>query len=411
MTAPGHDMVGVIELADADILLDQHGKLRLEDFRRVFCNRLQDWLRPRDELRELEDHRVCVVLRGVGSRGELALATAKLERLFRDPHYQFGRPVQLGFRAGFTSAEGDGKEDEEILRQANLALNEARANASNYHIYTPVKENRADSERRLLLGLEAALARGELQLFFQPKVHTVYRSLAGAEALMRWCKPNGEQVPPSEFIPVAERHEIIRPMTWWAIKAAVARLARWPEDLTIAVNIPPQLLLDDQILSVVQDALDIHGVKPQRLVMEVTERIMIENQQAMMRQLARLRLAGVQVSLDDFGTGYSSLSYFRDLPVDEIKIDGSFVRNMLDCGKDHAIVKAVIDLAHNFSLKVVAEGVENEAVAERLKELGCDLIQGYFFDRPLPTDAFEASYGIQPLGSHSKEPSRNRSLM
>jgi EAL domain-containing protein (putative c-di-GMP-specific phosphodiesterase class I) len=189
-------------------------------------------------------------------------------------------------------------------------------------------------------------------------------------------------------------------MTWWALKSAVARLARWPQDLSIAVNIPPPLLLDDQILSVIEDALTIHDVQPQRLVLEVTERIMVGNPQVMMRQLAALRAIGVQVSLDDFGTGYSSLSYFRDLPVDEIKIDSSFVRNMLDCEKHHAIVKAVIDLAHNFSLRVVAEGVETETIADRLKELGCDMIQGYFFDRPMPAEAFESCYGIrQPVAA------------
>ncbi len=410
MMSSVQNMVGVIELADADILLDRHGRLTLEDFQKAFCQRLEDWLRPRDEMHYLGDNRVCVTLRGVGSSGELALATAKLESIFKNPHYQFGRPVQLGFRAGFASVEGD-RQSEETLRQANLALREARANSSNYQVYTPHAETRADNQRKLLQSLEEALARGEIQLYYQPKVQTMYRSLAGAEALMRWRKPDGELVPAGDFIPVAEEHEIIRPLTWWAIKTAVARLARWPEDLTIAVNIAPQLLLDDQILAVVEDALAIHCVSPQRLVLEVTERIMVGSPTTMLAQLARLRLIGVQVSLDDFGTGYSSLSYFRDLPVDEIKIDCCFVRNMLECGKDEAIVKAVIDLAHNFSLKVVAEGVETEAVAERLKELGCDLIQGYFFDRPMPPDAFEASYGIHPPGLSDTQALRDHALM
>ncbi len=411
MSQTDQHMLGVIELADAEFLLDRHGRATTEDFQRVFLRRLHSWLRPSDELRELEDNRVCVILRGVASSGELSLATAKLERLFKEPHLQFGRPVTLGFRAGFTSIQGDVHGAEESLRQARMALREARARDCSYHLFTQVAEYRADSERKLLQELEQALARGELDLFYQPKVQTTYRTLAGAEALMRWRKADGEFVPPAQFITVAESNDIIRPLTWWAVKSAVARLSRWPEDLTIAVNISPQLLLDDQILAVVRDALDIHSVTPRRLILEVTERIMVVNPEAMMQQLARLRLIGVQVSLDDFGTGYSSLSYFRDLPVDEIKIDSSFVRNMLECGKHHAIVKAVIDLAHNFSLKVVAEGVEDEAVAERLKELGCDLIQGYFFDRPLPASAFEASYGIRHPGLCDKQPLRDHPLM
>jgi EAL domain-containing protein (putative c-di-GMP-specific phosphodiesterase class I) len=152
--------------------------------------------------------------------------------------------------------------------------------------------------------------------------------------------------------------------------------------------------LDDDILSVVTDALDIFGVTPARLVLEVTERIMIDNQDMMLAQLARLQTIGVKISIDDFGTGFSSLAYFRDLPVDEIKIDQSFVGRMLESEKDHAIVKAVIDLAHNFSLKVVAEGVESIAIADRLAELRCDVLQGYVFDKPLPVEEFEMHYRV-----------------
>jgi EAL domain-containing protein (putative c-di-GMP-specific phosphodiesterase class I) len=171
-------------------------------------------------------------------------------------------------------------------------------------------------------------------------------------------------------------------------------LARWPDQLSIAVNISPALLLEDEILSVVQDALEIHGVTPARLNLEVTESIMVDNQDVMLSQLARLRELGVKISIDDFGTGFSSLAYFRDLPVDEIKIDKSFVLRMLESEKDHAIVKAVIDLAHNFSLKVVAEGVENLDIANRLAELRCDILQGYVFDRPLPVEEFERQYRV-----------------
>lgn len=411
MIAADDTMVGVIELADGDMLLDRHGRLAREDFQRIFLRRLQQWLRPRDESRELGDQRVLVLLRGIRSRGELDLATAKLERLFEEPYTHFGQPLRLGFHAGFTSTEGTRAESEEALRQANLALREARAGNRSVRLYTPVTQSRADNQRKLLEALELALGRGELQLYYQPKLHTVYRFLTGAEALMRWPTADGSFIPPAEFIPVAEAHDIIRPLTWWALKSAVARLSRWPEDLTIAVNIAPTLLLDGQLIAVVSDALEIHGVAPRRLVLEVTERIMAGDTETMLQHLGQLRLIGVQVSLDDFGTGYSSLSYFRDLPVDEIKIDGSFVHNMLESGKDHAIVKAIIDLAHNFSLKVVAEGVETEAVLERLKELGCDVVQGYFLDRPLPATDFEASYGLHRAGVREKQPVKDHPLM
>ncbi|MGB1142716.1 MAG: EAL domain-containing protein, partial [Halioglobus sp.] len=187
----------------------------------------------------------------------------------------------------------------------------------------------------------------------------------------------------------------IKPLSWWVIKSAVARLARWPEDLHIAVNISPVLLLDDQILSVARDAIDIHGVAPSRLTLEVTEKVMVDQQDAMLPQLATLREMGFRIALDDFGTGFSSLSYFRDLPVDEIKIDQSFVMRMIQSEKDMAIVKAVIDLAHNLSMKVVAEGVDSHEIADRLIAMKCDILQGYAYDAPLPIEEFELGYRVR----------------
>ena len=179
------------------------------------------------------------------------------------------------------------------------------------------------------------------------------------------------------------------------IKSAVSRLARWHSDMSIAVNIAPTLLLDDEIQSVIEDVLELYGVAPQRLTLEVTEQIMVDKQEIVLAQLARLRKAGLRIALDDFGTGFSSLAYFRDLPVDEIKIDQSFVRNMLTSKKDLAIVKAIIDLAHNFSLKVVAEGVETIEIADKLAAMKCDVLQGYVFDKPLEVRTFEQQYGIK----------------
>lgn len=410
MISSDFNMVGLVELADAEELLDRHGKSSFGDIQKVFLQRLQDWVRPRDDWKQLDDNRFCVVLRGMGTRGELELATSKLERMFSEPHYQFGRPVALTVKAGFTESKDPDKDMELALHQASMALRQAQKSSELYDVYAPQKVVRADEERKLLERLESAVELGELQLYYQPKIHASYQSLVGAEALMRWHTRDKQVIPPGQFIEIAERHEVIRPMTFWAIKNAVARLSRWPEELSIAVNVTPQLLLDDQLLAVVGDALDIYGICPSRLVLEVTERIMVDNHETMMNQLALLRNRGVKISLDDFGTGFSSLSYFRDLPVDEIKIDGSFVMTMLECGKDHAIVKAVIDLAHNFSMRVVAEGVESMEIAERLKDLGCDILQGYVFDRPLEVSTFEASYGIgRPKGDES-EPLRNHPI-
>jgi EAL domain-containing protein (putative c-di-GMP-specific phosphodiesterase class I)/GGDEF domain-containing protein len=394
MVTSNNSVLGLVELADADDLIEMHGSASFNVLRDVFHDRLKDWVRSKDQWRLLKNNRVCVILKDIGSEGELELAAAKLGRIFKEPHYHLGRPMPLEVAAGFAELKGQNKDMKLAMQQAGIALKQAKKSSQLFDVYSPEFGMNAEDERKLVERLELALELGELQLYYQPKVHAGYRSLIGAEALMRWHTKDRKVIMPDQFIDVAERHEVIKPMTWWTIKSAVARLARWPEELAIAVNISPVLLMEDEILSVVQDALEIHGVAPARLNLEVTESIMVDNQNVMLSQLARLREIGVKISIDDFGTGFSSLAYFRDLPVDEIKIDKSFVMRMLESEKDHAIVKAVIDLAHNFSLKVVAEGVESMEIAERLADLRCDILQGYVFDKPLPVEEFERQYRV-----------------
>jgi EAL domain-containing protein (putative c-di-GMP-specific phosphodiesterase class I) len=360
----------------------------------IFQDRLKGWVRGKDQWRLMSNNRVCVILRDMGCGGELELAAAKLGRIFNEPHFHMGRALPLSVKAGFAEIRGNGRDISAAMEQAGLALTQAKKSKRLFDVYTEDQAAGTRDERELLSRLERAMERGELHLYCQPKIHAAYHSLLGAEALLRWHTQENKIVTPDRFIDVAERNDIIRPLTWWTIKTAVARLAKWPRELSIAVNISPRLLLENEILSVVQDALDIYGVEAKRLNLEVTESIMVDNQEVMLGQLAHLREMGLKISIDDFGTGFSSLAYFRDLPVDEIKIDKSFVMHMLESDKDLAIVKAVIDLAHNFSLKVVAEGVENQAIASALAEMRCDVLQGYFFDKPLPIEQFNKNYHI-----------------
>jgi EAL domain-containing protein (putative c-di-GMP-specific phosphodiesterase class I) len=393
MPANANNILGLVEFANekADDIRSRTTNQILHD---AFRQRLDSWVRTKDEWRFLNDNRVCVILRDIGSRGELELAAAKLDKVFSEPHYHFGQAMPLLVTAGFTDFD-----DEEIdlalaMQQASIALNQAKKSDDLFKVFSPQKEKTLQEECKLLERMHLALKLGEFQLYYQPKVHAGYRTLIGAEALMRWHHSESGIVTPDKFMDLAESNDIIKPITWWAIKSAVNRLARWPDQLSIAVNICPSLLLDDDILSVVTDSLELFGVSPSRLNLEVTEKIMIDNPEFVLAQLSRLRKLGVKISIDDFGTGFSSLAYFRDLPVNEIKIDQSFVQHMLVSKKDYAIVKAIIDLAHNFSLKVVAEGVESLAIADRLAEMRCDILQGYVFNKPLPVEEFELAYRI-----------------
>jgi EAL domain-containing protein (putative c-di-GMP-specific phosphodiesterase class I) len=388
-----NSVLGLVEIAHEESD-DIRSQARNDELHNAFYDRLSGWIRPKDEFSFVKKNRACVILKDISSRGELDLAGAKLAKIFKPPHYHLGRAMPLVVSAGFTNLDEQEADMALAIQQAGVALSEARQSYKPFKVYSPQKARDIKQETELLENMQIALERGEFHLYYQPKVHAGYRNLVGAEALMRWHTRDNQVVTPDTFIDLAERHEIIKPMTWWAIKSAVSRLSRWPDQLSIAVNISPALLLDNDILSVVSDALDIYSVEPNRLNLEVTEKIMISDQERMLAQLARLQDLGMRISIDDFGTGFSSLAYFRDLPVDEIKIDKSFVEHMLESEKDYAIVKAVIDLAHNFNLKVVAEGVHTLAIADRLAEMRCDILQGYVFDRPLPVEEFESQYRI-----------------
>lgn len=389
-----HSILGLVELADSQGPGGYNSGSSLNIIRDVFHDRLKGWVRSKDQWRLLNNNRVCVILKDIGSQGELELAAAKLGRIFEEPHFHMGRAVPMAVTAGFAEIDENGRDMKLAMQQAGLALTQAKRSRRLFDVYSEQCNGNNHGEQELVSRLEKALEMGELQLYYQPKVHAAFHTLIGAEALMRWHTSDGKVMTPDRFIDVAERNEVIKPMTRWAIKSAVARLARWPEELSIAVNVSPKLLLEDDIPAVVRDALDIYGVCAERLTLEVTESIMVDNQEIMLDQLARLRELGVRISMDDFGTGFSSLSYFRDLPVDEIKIDKSFVLRMLESEKDLAIVKAVIDLAHNFSMKVVAEGVETKEIADHLADLRCDVLQGYFFDKPLPVEQFAQHYRL-----------------
>lgn len=393
MPVSHNSVLGLVELSneESDDIRSQALNGVLHD---AFCDRLNIWVRSKDEFSFLKKNRACVILRGIGGAGELELAGTKLARIFKKPHYHMGQALPLVVSAGFTTLVDEHTGMALAMQQAGIALSEARQSFDLFKVYSPQAAKCIKEENDLLERMQIALERGEFHLYFQPKVHAGYRTLIGAEALIRWHSKEHGVITPDKFIDLAERNEIIKPMTWWAIKSAVGRLARWPDQLSIAVNVCPSLLLEDDILSVVSDALEIFNVDPARLNLEVTEKIMIADQEIMLAQLARLRDIGVKISIDDFGTGFSSLAYFRDLPVDEIKIDQSFVQRMLESEKDYAIVKAVIDLAHNFSLKVVAEGVETIAIADQLAKMRCDILQGYVFDKPLPIEEFESQYRV-----------------
>jgi EAL domain-containing protein (putative c-di-GMP-specific phosphodiesterase class I) len=265
--------------------------------------------------------------------------------------------------------------------------------------------DKREEQLSLLSELQQAIERGELRLVYQPKLRLLERTVAGAEALLRWEHPARGAIPPERFIPFAEQTGFIKTITAWVVDAAVRQGAAWQRagrPLRISVNIAAQDLLNPELREQVAAALARHGLPPRLLCVEITESGVMQDAARAVEVLARLQALGVGRSIDDFGTGHSSLAYLKRLSVDELKIDRSFVRSLVEDPKDRAIVLSIIELSHNLGLGVVAEGVEDAAAAEQLRRLGCDEIQGWLVARPLAPAALETWLAARAAGRISR---------
>lgn len=360
------------------------------ELKRAFAGRIDRILRREDWMMPLTEDRVAVVLDGVRNGGHLLLAANRIARLAeeREPGQEAGASFEV--RVGAALFPEHGRSAEEVLRCAELALELAALQKTASAIYQPDVSQVIDT-----WGIEAelrtALDKDELSVVYQPKVAASTRLPSGAEALLRWHNPKLGAVPPTQFIPVAEASGCIDALTSFALNSAARDAADWASAghaLPVAVNLSPEVIERGDIVASFEHAAAIWGVGLDRFVAEVTESGLVCAGGRGLETLAALRARGVRVSIDDFGTGNSSLAYFKDIPADEVKIDRSFVSAMLECESSMRLVQAIIDLAHGFGLEVVAEGVESAAGADRLEELGCDLLQGYWFSEPLARDAF-----------------------
>ncbi len=303
-----------------------------------------------------------------------------------------GANISLQATAGVAVFPDHSDNGSDLLRRAAVARSSAVASRELFAVFVPGDEDRHRRQIKIIGDFPAAVSNDELCLYLQPKISCTTHAVTGAEALVRWEHPQLGLLPPAEFVDVIEGAGAIGHLTRWMIKRAVQHCKRWHEsglELTVAINLSVYDLLDEYLPYFLLDTVKEHGLHAEDLTLEITESAIMHNVSLSLTVLECIRDLGFGVALDDFGTGQSSLTQLRRLPLDEVKIDKSFVMNMSD-QKDDVIVRSTIDLAHKLGLRVVGEGVETAELLERLIELGCESAQGYYISKPLPAEAFSS---------------------
>jgi diguanylate cyclase (GGDEF)-like protein len=356
------------------------------------ADRLRSALRRGDILARLGGDEFAVLLCDLPDRAAVAELAGRLRDALRRPFALRGVAVELEASIGAAVCPDHGTDVNTLVQRADVAMYDAKRGHAGIRTYSPDRDPYSADRLGLLAELRRALACDELILHYQPKVVVGSGRVVGVEALVRWQHPERGLLPPSEFVPLAERTGTVAELTRWVLDRALAQCRAWRDaglDLPVAINVAAANIVDVTLPEAVAEALERHGVPGDRLECEISENTVMADPMRAMDVLGRLREMGVRLSLDDFGTGHSSLAYLKRLPLDEVKIDRSFVLGMTDDENDAVIVRSTIDLARNLGLDVVAEGVENEAILRELGDLECEVAQGFHFSRPLPPADFE----------------------
>jgi EAL domain-containing protein (putative c-di-GMP-specific phosphodiesterase class I) len=341
-----------------------------------------------------------VLLDGLGSSLHEAAAQAKqigrkIIDVLNQTYYLAGHEHQSGASVGIALFDEHCRTADDLLKQADIAMYQAKkAGRNTLRFFDPEMQASILARVALEKDFKEALLKENFYIFYQPVISNGGR-VAGAEALVRWRHAIRGIVSPADFIPLAEETGLIVPLGNWVLKTACRQLADWSSrddtrDLTIAVNVSARQLKQEDFVATVMGLIEETGASPQRLKLELTESMLVSDAESIIIKMNLLKAAGITFALDDFGTGYSSLAYLSRLPLDQLKVDQSFVRNIETEESAVVICAATINLAHNLKLKVVAEGVENEAQRKFLSSVHqCDFLQGYLFSKPVPIDEFE----------------------
>jgi predicted signal transduction protein with EAL and GGDEF domain len=334
-----------------------------------------------------------ILLPGIADENDVVIVAERILDVVKRPRLIDGQEFTVTTSIGITLSPQDGIDAESLLRNADTAMYRAKERGrDNYQLYTPAMNAAVIQRLALENDMRRAVERGELLAYYQPIAETSTGVVVGAEALIRWDHPQRGRLDPHDFVPLAEETGFIVTIGEWVLRQACRDLRRWRDagagPLRVSVNLSARQLHQKNLVEIVESALDETGLEPQALHLEITEGDVMSNVEYIIDVLHQLRAMGVGISVDDFGTGYSSLSYLKRFPIDSVKIDRSFVRDLGTDPSDAAIVTTVIAMARNLNLRVIAEGVETEEQLEFLRRRGCDEYQGYIVSRPVDARAF-----------------------
>ncbi|MBF0170174.1 MAG: EAL domain-containing protein [Nitrospinae bacterium] len=358
------------------------------------ARRLSDRLRVGDAVARLGGDEFLLFVHLAEDAGEAAVVAQRLLDSFALPFPVGDREIYVTATLGITLFPADGQGLDSTLRRAHMALADAkRAEPGGFRFYSPEMERQVALRQEIENNLMPGLERGEFSVHYQPKISTVDGRVVGLEALVRWNSPVSGMVPPSLFIPLAEERGFIVPLGAWVLRTAVAQAKAWLdqgfEELVVSVNLSGRQLANREIVTTVKETLAASGLPASLLELEVTETAVMADIERSLLVLEELAALGVNLSLDDFGSGYSSLSYLNRLPVNRIKIDREFVKEVGETTDDSVIARAAIAMGHTLGLLVIAEGAETVKQVSFLHDNGCDEIQGYYYSPPVPAERLQ----------------------
>ncbi len=356
--------------------------------------RLTSLLHEEDTIGRLIGDEFLIILGGLHSVSDVEEMVNRLVESFADPFIIKGHKLYMSTSIGISIFPDDGEDIDELISSADVAMYQAKKGTrSSYRFYKREYTTAAIERTMLESHLRHALEQNELSLYYQPQVSLKSGKIIGAEALIRWQHPEMGMVPPDRFISLAEERQLIVPIGEWVLRTACGQMALWREKgyplNLMAVNVAGPQITQTDLVSLVREVLKESCLEPRHLELEITEGLIMHDPRQVIRLLHELKRSGIVLAIDDFGTGHSSLAYLKQFPIDKLKIDQSFVRNISEDSHDAAIAHAIIELGHALGLKVIAEGIESEEQQQLLDSMECDEGQGYLFGRPLTAREFE----------------------